>query len=109
MAGQPVPRHLSPARQLNRIMENDRNDTRISRHWRCTKRLTLILLAIWGGVTLTTVFFARELATVSLFGWPLSFYLVAQGAPLSYLLICAVYAWRMRLFDQEAKDHHDAA
>lgn len=90
-------------------MEDDHKALQASRHWGRTKRLTIILLAIWGSLTLTSVFFARELANVSLFGWPLSFYLVAQGLPLCYLLICAAYAWRMHLLDQEAKDRHDAA
>jgi putative solute:sodium symporter small subunit len=78
-------------------------------HWRRTKKLSLLLLAVWASITLVAVFFARELSAFSLFGWPLSFYLVAQGVPLLYLLIGAVYAWRMRMLDQDCKDGRDAA
>jgi putative solute:sodium symporter small subunit len=46
------------------------------------------------------VFFARELAGLSLFGWPLSFYLAAQGAALIYLAILGAYALGMRRFDR---------
>ena len=69
-------------------------------HWRSTRRLTFILLALWLGTGFGTVFFARELAQLTLFGWPLSFYMAAQGAALVCLAIIGVYAWRMRRFDR---------
>lgn len=71
-----------------------------SRHWQRTRSLTAILLVLWLATTFCTVFFARELAGLSLFGWPLSFYLAAQGASLIYLSILAVYAFGMHRFDQ---------
>lgn len=75
----------------------------LSTHWDSTKRLTRILLLIWFFITFLTIFFARELSNVTLFGWPLSFYMVAQGAPLIYVMIVAVYAWRMRRLDKKFK------
>ncbi|HZV64910.1 MAG TPA: DUF4212 domain-containing protein [Telluria sp.] len=74
------------------------------RHWRRTRRLTVALLAVWFATSFGTVFFARELAALSLFGWPLSFYLAAQGASLIYLAILGVYAWRMRRLDRDFRD-----
>jgi putative solute:sodium symporter small subunit len=62
--------------------------------------MTLVLLGLWLATTFGTVFFARDLAHMSVFGWPLSFYLAAQGASLIYLLILGVYAWRMRTLDR---------
>jgi putative solute:sodium symporter small subunit len=69
-------------------------------HWRQTRRLTTILLALWLATGFGTVFYARELARLALFGWPLSFYMAAQGASLVYLAIIGAYAWRMRLLDR---------
>jgi putative solute:sodium symporter small subunit len=69
-------------------------------HWRATRRLTAILLALWLATSFCTVFFARELAAASVFGWPLSFYMAAQGATLVYLAIIGGYAWRMLLLDR---------
>jgi putative solute:sodium symporter small subunit len=46
------------------------------------------------------VFYARDLARLSVFGWPLSFYMAAQGASLVYLALIGVYAWRMRRLDR---------
>lgn len=70
-------------------------------HWRRTRRLTFVLLALWLGTGFGTVFFARELAAISVFGWPLSFYMAAQGASLVCLAIIGAYAWGMRRCDRE--------
>ncbi|MFC5476393.1 DUF4212 domain-containing protein [Paraherbaspirillum soli] len=73
-------------------------------HWQRTRRLTLALLLTWLLTTFGVIFFARELATLTLFGWPLSFYMAAQGLALIYLLIVAVYTWQMRKIDQRQPD-----
>jgi putative solute:sodium symporter small subunit len=73
--------------------------------WRRTMRLTMTLLALWFGVTFAAIFFARELAGLTLFGWSVSFYLAAQGALLVYLAIVGIYALAMRRLDARgAKD-----
>ena len=69
-------------------------------HWSRTRKMVLILLGLWLATGFGTVFFARDLAHLSVFGWPLSFYLAAQGASLIYLAIIGVYAWRMRILDR---------
>jgi len=71
-----------------------------ARHWRQTRRLTVVLMALWLATGFCTVYFARELANITVFGWPLSFYMAAQGAALVCLAIIGVYAWRMRQFDR---------
>jgi putative solute:sodium symporter small subunit len=79
-------------------------------HWRATRRLTAGLLALWLATTFGTVFFARELAGLRVFGWPLSFYMAAQGAALVYLAIIGGYAWRMCVLDRQfARSSRDAA
>ncbi|WP_436268419.1 DUF4212 domain-containing protein [Pseudoduganella sp. LjRoot289] len=75
--------------------------SRLERHWRGTRRVTAALLLLWLATGFCAVFFARELSGLTLFGWPLSFYLAAQGASLVYLAIIAVYAWRMRCLDRQ--------
>ena len=71
-------------------------------HWQRTRRLTTLLLLLWLLTGFCAAFFARELAGWSVFGWPLSFYLAAQGASLVYLGIIIFYAWRMRKLDRAA-------
>ena len=69
-------------------------------HWRRTRRLTFVLMALWLATGFCTVFFARELSRITVFGWPLSFYMAAQGASLVCLAIIGVYVWRMRRYDR---------
>lgn len=76
--------------------------TSSARHWRRTKTLTFCLLLVWGLVTFLVVFFARELSSLTLFGWPLSFYMAAQGLVVVYLFIVVIYTWQMQRFDRDA-------
>nr|WP_315251265.1 sodium/substrate symporter small subunit [uncultured Duganella sp.] len=71
-------------------------------HWQRVHRMTILLLLLWLLTGFCAAFFARELAELSVFGWPLSFYLAAQGASLAYLGIIVFYAWRMRQLDRAA-------
>lgn len=73
-------------------------------YWRKTLRLTAALLALCVLVTFGCGYFARDLG-FAFFGWPFSFWVGAQGAPIAYLLIIGHYAWRMHRLDLE----HQAA
>ena len=78
------------------------------KYWRRARTLTLILLAIWLLTTISVVAFARQLATVSLWGWPLHYYFASQGATLVYLVIVGVYAWVMQRLDAAVNsESHD--
>jgi putative solute:sodium symporter small subunit len=70
-------------------------------HWARARRLIALLLALWLATSFCTGFFARDLAHLSVFGWPLSFYLAAQGASLIYLAIIGGFAWRMGILDRD--------
>lgn len=72
-------------------------------HWERSRKMTLLLLALWLATGFGTVFFARELSRFEIFGWPLSFYMAAQGASLVSLAIIGLYAWRMRRLDRDAR------
>ena len=69
-------------------------------YWNRTRGLTIVLLLLWFGVTFGVTFFAREL-TFTVFGWPFSFYMAAQGCLLFYLLLTLLYAKRLRRLDIE--------
>lgn len=77
-------------------------------HWRGSQRLTLVLMLIWFVVSFLIPFYARELSAINLFGWPLPFYMAAQGAPLVYVVIIGVYAVRMQALDREYRLDQDA-
>ena len=69
-------------------------------YWRKTVTITVILLAIWAIVTYVIGFLARDL-TFNFFGWPFSFWVGAQGAPLTYVILIGFYAWYMNRLDKE--------
>ena len=75
-----------------------------SRRWRRSQRVTAWLLGAWFIVSFGVTFFARELS-LSVFGWPFSFWVAAQGALIVYVLLVAVYARAMDRLDIE----HDLA
>ncbi|MGO4332248.1 DUF4212 domain-containing protein [Cupriavidus sp. 2TAF22] len=80
-----------------------------ARHaWRRNLRWIAALLAIWFVVTFVVSWFARELR-FDFFGWPFSFWVGAQGALIIYVLMAALYAWRMNLADDEAGEDEAAA
>jgi putative solute:sodium symporter small subunit len=70
-------------------------------YWKKNLRLTLVLLSIWFVVTYVMGFFASELATINFFGWPLSFYMGAQGSLIIYVVLIWFYAKTMHKYDIE--------
>jgi putative solute:sodium symporter small subunit len=69
-------------------------------YWQSTRSMTLWLLLTWFVVTFAAIFFARPLSNYTLLGWPISFFMAAQGSILIYVAIIAFYALRMRRLDQ---------
>lgn len=78
------------------------------RYWRSNLRMTGVLLAIWFLATFGVSWFARELQTLTVLGFPFPFFMAAQGALLIYLLLVAFYAWRMDKLDHEYGVGEDA-
>lgn len=77
----------------------DLNDLRKRRgYWRKNQVVTAVLLLVWFMVTFVVSYFARSLS-FDFFGWPFSFWMGAQGAPVVYVLIVAFYARYMNQLD----------
>ena len=70
-------------------------------YWKRNLRLTAVLLFIWFVVTYVMGYFAIPLAKINFFGWPLSFYMAAQGSLIIYVVIIWYYARSMRKLDLE--------
>ncbi|MBE2260763.1 MAG: DUF4212 domain-containing protein [Candidatus Accumulibacter sp.] len=70
-------------------------------YWQRNLRMTAMLLAVWFVVSFVVSFFARDLAELTILGFPLGFYMGAQGAPLIYLVIIWWYARYMNRLDRE--------
>lgn len=70
-------------------------------YWRKNLVITAILLLIWFVVTFVEAWFARELNQMSFLGFPLGFYMSAQGSLIIYVILIGVYAWYMNRLDVE--------
>lgn len=70
-------------------------------YWRKNLRITSILLSIWFVVTYVVAYFARELSSFTMAGWPFSFWVAAQGALVVYVVIIGFYAYYMNRLDVE--------
>ena len=67
-------------------------------YWRATLRLTLVLLLAWAAASFLPGWFAEDLNNFTFYGWPLGFYMAAQGALIIFLLIVWIYdRWMTRL------------
>lgn len=74
-------------------------------YWRKNLVITAILLVIWFIVTFVELWFARELNAYTFIGFPLGFYMSAQGSLVVYVLLIGIYAWYMNRLDIEYDVH----
>jgi putative solute:sodium symporter small subunit len=74
-------------------------------YWQKNLRLTSILLVIWFFATFVIVWFARDLQSITFLGFPLQFYMGAQGSLIIYVAIIWYYAHAMNKLDREYGVH----
>lgn len=78
-------------------------------YWRRNQIAIALFLGVWALVTFGVAFYGRELSRIDFFGWPLSFWVGAQGTLIVYVVIIALYARYMnRLDDQYAQAEADS-
>lgn len=70
-------------------------------YWRKNLVITAILLGIWFIATFVEGWYARELNEITFLGFPLGFYMSAQGSLVIYVVIIGVYAKYMAKLDKE--------
>ena len=74
-------------------------------YWQKNLRLTAFLLVIWFIATFVIGWFARDLQSITFLGFPLQFYMGAQGSMIIYVVIIWYYAHAMNKLDQEYGVH----
>lgn len=70
-------------------------------YWRRNLRITAVLMSIWFVVTYFVGFYAREFNTFTVLGFPLGFYMGAQGSLIIYVVMIFYYAFYMNKLDNE--------
>ena len=59
------------------------------------------LLLLWVLVSFVATFFARDLQSLAAGGWPLGYWIAAQGAVLMFIAIVVAYCWAMNRFERQ--------
>ena len=70
-------------------------------YWRKNLIITAVLLAVWFVATFVEAWYARELNGLTVLGFPLGFYMSAQGSLAIYVAIIGIYAVYMKKLDKE--------
>ena len=68
-------------------------------YWKYNIRLTTITMVIWFVVTFVAIFFAAQLNTMVVFGFPLGYYMGAQGSLIVFVILIFNYALKMNRAD----------
>ena len=80
----------------------DLTETQKEAYWRYNVRLTTALLVVWFVVTyIISGLMAGWLNHFSFLGFPLGYYMAAQGSLAIFVIEIAVYAWLMNRKDLE--------
>jgi putative solute:sodium symporter small subunit len=70
-------------------------------YWNKNLRMTAALLLVWFLATFPIIWFVRDLNTFSFLGFPLGFYMAAQGSLIIYVAVVWLYARYMNKLDKE--------
>lgn len=71
------------------------------RHWSRTKRLMWITLAIWFFFSFVVHAFADPLNEIVIFGFPMGFYMAAQGSLIAFVILTFWFAGKQNRIDEE--------
>ncbi len=78
------------------------NETgRREEHWQRTKKLMILTLTIWFIFSFLVHWFAGSLNALSFLGFPLGFYMAAQGSEIIFVVLIFWFARAQHKIDQE--------
>jgi len=78
------------------------DDTQRQEYWRRNVRLMAVLLTIWAVVSFGAgILFVEPLNNLVIAGFPLGFWFAQQGSIIVFVVLIAVYVWRMDRLDAE--------
>ncbi len=78
------------------------DETQRQEYWRRNLKLMAVLLTIWALVSFGAgIVFVEPLNNIVIAGFPLGFWFAQQGATMVFVLLIAVYVWRMDKLDAE--------
>jgi putative solute:sodium symporter small subunit len=72
-----------------------------ARHWPRTVRLMWIMLGLWAFFSFFIHFFVTSLNKIVIFGFPLGFYMAAQGSLIAFVVMLFWFAHAQDKIDRE--------
>ena len=75
--------------------------TKIEAHWKKTSNLLKVVLAFWFFFAYFLHFFVGSLNEISFFGFPLGYYMAAQGSLFAFVVIIYLFAKKQNQIDEE--------
>lgn len=70
-------------------------------HWAKTRSLMWVCLAIWAFFSFILHFFVSALNGVVILGFPLGFYMAAQGSLIVFVVLIFWFSWSQNRIDEE--------
>ena len=70
-------------------------------YWRKTSALMWTILFLWFLVSFVVHMFATDLNQIKIIGFPLGFYMAAQGSLIAYVILCFWNAKAQNRIDEE--------
>ena len=71
------------------------------RHWSRTSALMWIMLILWATFSFFIHMFVDQLNTITILGFPLGFYMAAQGSLLAFVVMLFIFAKRQDTIDRQ--------
>jgi putative solute:sodium symporter small subunit len=79
----------------------------LAAYWAENKRLTTITLVIWAAVSFGAMLFVEALNGIVMFGFPLGYYMGAQGSLIVFVLLIFNYSATMNKVDHKYDLHEE--
>ena len=70
-------------------------------HWRKTSRLMWTIMGLWFFFSFVVHLFAVQLNNITFLGFPLGFYMAAQGSLIAFVVLCFWNARAQNKIDEE--------
>lgn len=83
------------------MSDNSISPEQAQRHWARTRSLMFVTLAIWFIFSFVVHFFAPDLNDITFIGFPLGFYMAAQGSLIVFVILIFWFAAKQNRIDEE--------
>lgn len=83
------------------MSEQPLSPEKMEAYWKKTTRLMWIVMAWWVFFSFVVHFFAIQLNNIVIIGFPLGFYMAAQGSLIAFVVLCFYNAYAQNKIDEE--------